>query len=95
MDRVWLVSPSSDEIVQDIRRFPNAVDRVIECEGAKVPELDNRRGRRRSSKKADAKMVTLHDDCDEALAERESKFTHLESKFPSLDSESDPEDNGE
>jgi hypothetical protein len=46
MERVWMVSPSSEEIVRDIKRFPKALARIIECKGAKVPELDTRHGRR-------------------------------------------------
>ncbi len=43
MDQVWLVCPTSERIVQDIKRFLKALERIIECKGAKVPELDNRK----------------------------------------------------
>jgi hypothetical protein len=72
MERVWQVCPSSERIVQDIKRFPKALKRIIEAKGAKVPDLDNRRGRRKS------KPVTLHSDCDGAIAEREAKFARLD-----------------
>jgi hypothetical protein len=72
MERVWLVAPTSERIVQDIQRFPKALARILECKGAKVPEMDNRRGRRKS------KPVPLHSDCDGALAAREEKFARLD-----------------
>lgn len=72
MERVWQVCPSSERIVQDIMRFPKALKRIIEAKGAKVPELDNRRGRRKS------RPVTLHSDCDGAIAQREAKFARID-----------------
>jgi len=59
-------------LVQDIKRVPKAIARIIECNGAKVPELDNRRGRRKS------KRVVLHGDCADALAAREAKSARLD-----------------
>jgi hypothetical protein len=40
----------SDElaIVEDICRFPAALDAIIEAKGAKVEHLDNRKGRRQT-----------------------------------------------
>ena len=72
MERVWMVSPSSEEIVRDIKRFPKALARIIECKGAKVPELDNRHGRR------EPKQSVLHSDCDIALAARNEVFERLD-----------------
>ena len=37
---------TSERIVCDIGRWTAAIDAIIKAEGAKVPELDNRRGRR-------------------------------------------------
>jgi len=71
MERVWQVCPSSERIVQDIKRVPKAIARIIECSVAKVPELDNWRGRRTT------KRVTLHGDFADALAAREAKFARL------------------
>eukprot|EP00966_Prymnesium_polylepis_P090871 2104064-Prymnesium_polylepis.1 len=72
MDRVWMVSPTSARIVQDIRRILRALQRIIEYKGAKVPELDNRRGRRATG------PVVLHSDCSDALAARDKKFAALD-----------------
>ena len=38
----------SERIVEDICRFPTAIDKIIAAKGAKVPELDNRKGRRKT-----------------------------------------------
>jgi len=46
MERTWEVCPPPGRIVQDISHFPVALDAIIAARGAKVPELDNRRGRR-------------------------------------------------
>ena len=73
MERVWQVCPASERIVQDIRRFPRALERIVECKGAKVPELDRRHGRRAAAPKR-----ALHSDCDGALAEQELKFARLD-----------------
>ena len=72
MERVWTVCPSSERIVQDISRFPIALKRIIEAKGAKVPDLDTRRGRRKSI------PVTLHADCEGAIAQREAKWAHID-----------------
>ena len=72
MERVWTVSPSSARIVQDIKRIPTALKRIIDAKGAKVPELDNRRGRRKSM------PVVLHADCDGAIAQREAKWARMD-----------------
>ena len=45
MKKTWAVSPTSERIVQDIRRWPKALRAIIEAEGAVV--LDNRKGRRK------------------------------------------------
>ena len=38
----------SERIVEDICRFPAALQAIIEANGAKVEHLDNRQGRRKS-----------------------------------------------
>ena len=38
----------TERIVEDICRFPAALDAIIGAKGAKVARLDNRQGRRRS-----------------------------------------------
>jgi hypothetical protein len=47
MKKTWAVSPTSERIVQDILRWPKALRAIIEAEGAVVPFLDNRKGRRK------------------------------------------------
>eukprot|EP00966_Prymnesium_polylepis_P257668 5952697-Prymnesium_polylepis.1 len=50
MEATWAsdTAVSSDRIVEDILRFPAALEAIIAAKGAKVPELDNRRGRRKT-----------------------------------------------
>lgn len=43
-------SPTSEDIVRDIYRYAKALGLVVDAEGAKVPRLDTRQGRRRSVK---------------------------------------------
>ena len=38
MLRVWEWSPSPDRIVQDIMRWPDTVQRVLDANGAKLPK---------------------------------------------------------
>mmetsp|Transcript_75509 Transcript_75509/g.125910 ORF Transcript_75509/g.125910 Transcript_75509/m.125910 type:complete len:157 (-) Transcript_75509:111-581(-) len=72
MERTWEVAPTSERIVQDIQRFPKALDAIIAAEGAKVPELDNRRGRRATRK------FVPHKCCAEAIKLRERKWAQLD-----------------
>ena len=44
--RCWKVAVTSDRIVCDIKRWPVAIEAIVAARGAKVPELDNRHGRR-------------------------------------------------
>lgn len=73
MLRTWKVSPTSEEIVRDICRFPAALEAIIEAKGAKVPKLDNRQGRRRpkaayykppSCPAAEAMQAAMYDKWD-------------------------------
>ena len=47
--RCWQIALTSERIVCDIKRWKRALVLIIKAEGAKVPELDNRRGRRATS----------------------------------------------
>jgi hypothetical protein len=70
MRRVWEVCPSSERIVQDIKRFPAALDKIIAAEGAYVPELDKRTGRRTRATRA----IDYHPDCAGALNTASVKY---------------------
>ena len=50
MERMWAHDGAvrSERIVEDICRFPAALQAIIEANGAKVEHLDNRQGRRKS-----------------------------------------------
>ncbi len=74
MRRTWEVAPTPERVVQDISRFPAAVDAIIAARGAKVPELDNRRGRR-----ATKRVFEAHPCCREAQRLREAKWARLDS----------------
>eukprot|EP00732_Lithocolla_globosa_P001950 Lithocolla_globosa_v1_NODE_1125_length_2811_cov_40.797210.p2 type:complete len:118 gc:universal NODE_1125_length_2811_cov_40.797210:1717-1364(-) len=67
--RTWEVFPTSERIVQDIDRWPKALEAIIEHDGAKVPEIDNRRGRRET-----VKHFPAHSCCKDALRAHEAKW---------------------
>ena len=46
MLRTWATVPTSERIVQDVLRFPVALDAIIAAKGAKVKGLATRKGRR-------------------------------------------------
>ena len=46
MDRTWEVFLAPERIVEDILRFPVALQRIKDVKGAVVPEMDNHKGRR-------------------------------------------------
>jgi len=47
MEQVWLqVAPTSDRIIEDIEHLPIVVEKIIEYEGALVPDEVIRSGRR-------------------------------------------------
>ena len=74
MLRTWeTCRPTSEEIVRDICRFPAAVDAVIEAKGAKVPRLDNRKGRRQTTKR-----LYVPPSCPEAEELQAAKFQRLD-----------------
>lgn len=66
--RCWEVAVTSERIVCDIRRWTAAIDAIIKAEGAKVPELDNRRGRRAT------RALAVHDDAKGALEALHAKW---------------------
>jgi hypothetical protein len=68
--RTWQVCPTSERIVQDISRFPAALEKIIAAEGAYVPELDKRSGRRQ--RKA-TRRFAYHPDCTAAKAANEAR----------------------
>ena len=74
MDRTWEVFPTPERIVEDILRFPVALQRIKDVNGAVVPEMDNRKGRRKIRKQPH------HPDCEDALAAREIKWEKLEAE---------------
>ena len=75
MLRTWKHSaPTSERIVTDIFRFPLALDAIIEHKGAKVPKLDNRKGRRRSHKRYQPPPCPSVDEL------QRSKFQRLDPK---------------
>jgi len=69
--RTWQVCPTSERIVQDISRFPAALEKIIAAKGAYVPELDKRSGRRQ--RKATRRFV-YHADCAAAKAANEARY---------------------
>ena len=71
MERTWAHpgAVTSERIVEDICRFPVAIDKIIAAEGAKVPELDNRRGRCQS-KPYEPPRIKLVEELTEAKFRR-------------------------
>ena len=59
MLRVWKEYPTSERIVQDILRWPSNIEAIIAAKGAKVEELDNRSGRRRTKKARDFRPTPI------------------------------------
>jgi hypothetical protein len=68
--RTWQVCPTSERIVQDISRFPAALEKSIAAKGAYVRELDKRSGRRQ--RKA-TRCFVYHSDCTAAKAANEAR----------------------
>jgi len=65
MCRTWTVCPTSERIVQDIQRFPAALDAIIAANGAYVDDSDNRKGRRARK----TRKFIAHSDCDDVCAD--------------------------
>ena len=78
MDRTWQVFSTPERIVSDINKFPKAVDAIIEADGAVVPELDTRTGRRSTL------HLPHHTDCEESVRIREAKWDREQELFDSL-----------
>jgi hypothetical protein len=90
MDRTWQVFPTLERVVQDINKFPRAVDSIIEHEGAVIPDLTRLSGRR-----AELHLAQYHPDCAEAVRIREEKWDREEEMFGEFareDTESEDED---
>jgi hypothetical protein len=51
--RAWEVAPTSERICEDIKGFERTLDRIIEANGAVVPDMNLRSGRRYVSLKGD------------------------------------------
>ena len=69
MTRTWEHTPTSERIVEDILKWPKAVTAIIAAKGCIVPELDERKGRRKSTP-----MVMLHPDAASANKERRDAY---------------------
>eukprot|EP01049_Picozoa_sp_SAG25_P000793 SAG25_NODE_29_length_20738_cov_25.829546_7_plen_726_part_00 len=78
MDRTWEVFPRPERIVSDIRKFPRALQAIIDAEGTVVPEIDNRKGRRSTG------ALPYHPDCDEAMDIRQAKWEAAEESAASV-----------
>ena len=65
---------TSERIVCDIRRWMAAIDAIIKAEGAKVPELDNSRGRRATRGRALHGALAVHNDAKGALEALHAKW---------------------
>ena len=68
------VTDMMDHIMQDIQRFHPALRAIVQHNGAVVPELDTRKGRRV------IKQMPVHPDCKEAMKAREIKWERLEAE---------------
>lgn len=68
--RTWAVCPTSERIVEDIQRFPAALDKIIAAQGAYVPELDKRTGRRARV----TRRFVPHVDCAGAAEANTAKY---------------------
>ena len=73
MMRTWAMCPTCERIVQDILRIPDALKDIIAAHCAKVPERDNRRGRRKTRK-------YVPPACPEAEARMEAKWRRLDAE---------------
>jgi len=94
MDRTWQVFPTAERIVQDILKFPRALDAIIKHEGAVVPELTRLSGRRK-----ELHEPPHHRDCDEAVRIRDAKWDEeerlFEEQYPETEADSGDEDESE
>lgn len=66
--RCWQIALTSERIVCDIKRWKRALVLIIKAEGAKVPELDNRCGRRAT------REIRMHTDAAGAVAALHAKW---------------------
>lgn len=68
MQRAWKIHPTPERIVQDVLKWPKNLDKIYAAQGAVVPEVDNRHGRRETT------AFKMHADCAEAEAIRERRY---------------------
>ena len=68
--RTWQVAPSQKRIVQDIQRWPEALNAIIAAEGAVVHDRTERHGRR-------AKHFKHHPDCDDVVAAKKEMLKRI------------------
>lgn len=66
----WEVCPTNERIVEDILRFRAALDKIIAAQGAYVPELDKRKGRRVRK----TRRFVPHGNCAGAAAASAAKY---------------------
>ena len=76
MDRTWQVFPTDERVVQDILKFPRALDKIIEFEGGVIPELTRLSGRRK-----ELRLPPHHPDCNAAVQKREAKWDMEEEEW--------------
>ncbi len=89
MDRTWEVYPTLERVVQDILKFPRALDAIILEEGGVVEELTKLTGRR---KELHLDAFPHHPDCAEAVKTREAKWDAEEEKYGHLAQQDDVQD---
>ena len=73
--RVWTLSPTSERIVQDIRRWVDALKAIEAEQGAVVRRLNRLRKGRRYGPYTDK---PVHADCDGAIAQRHKLYDQWE-----------------
>ena len=71
MKRVWEWSPTLPRVAQDISRWPNTIDRIIDAEGAKLPE-------KKKSKRNPTREFRGPPDCPLTDAMMKRKFADLD-----------------
>ena len=70
MIRSWvMIRP--ERIAQDIRRWERALEMIVQAQGAVVPDLDTRHGRRHGRR---AVPFTPHPDCADSVRVKQEKW---------------------
>eukprot|EP01047_Picozoa_sp_COSAG01_P079840 COSAG01_NODE_15298_length_1352_cov_115.447725_2_plen_89_part_00 len=86
MEAAWAAAPTLDRVVQDILRFLQALQDVIDVDGAMVPN-ERRHGRRA------ALILPTPPGYESVLNDRREKYKNWYSQH--ADSNSDSDDDGE